>query len=499
EQWGHDLGTRLSDGCRLLVAGNGGSAAQAQHLTAEVVGRFEIERRALSALALNADTSILTALGNDIGYAEIFSRQVEAHGRPGDVLLLLSTSGRSANLLRAAESARKSGLTVWALIGSAGSPLAKVCDDCFVVGSQSVALAQEMHLVAMHALCRAIDDWFSLSGAAVPAGDLPRTSSAPLSEEPRFRIVVVGDLVQDETISGVVTRTSPDAPVQVVGSIESLRTPGGAGLAASFAQRDGHDVTLVTAVSGDPVGQLLLQELSRTGVQVVNLGTAASTPTKTRIRARDQTILMLDDAGAMDAIGALSAKARAVIDAADGILVADYGRGLTLQQDVRSAIGNRVGQIPVVWDPHERGGPPVQGTTVVTPNVREAQNDRTEPYGWELGAIVRRAQELRTEWDVASVAVTGGSHGAVLIMGDGESALVVPTREVRGDAVGAGDRFSSSLIGSLASGALPSKAVPKAVLDATAYVARINEVPDHTRLGNVGRGEALELAEPAPK
>src|SRR5690349_1597566 len=122
-QWGSNLARVLSAGGRLLVAGNGGSAAQAQHLSAELVGRLQTDRRALSAISLHADTSALTAIGNDFGFDQVFARQVAAHGRPGDVLMVLSTSGRSANLLAAVEQAAALGLDTWALTGPAPNPL----------------------------------------------------------------------------------------------------------------------------------------------------------------------------------------------------------------------------------------------------------------------------------------------------------------------------------------------------------------------------------------
>lgn len=156
EDWGRRLAGCL-DGGRLLVAGNGGSAAEAQHLTAELVGRFEGERRPLSAIALHADTSTVTAVGNDYGNDEIFARQVQAHGRPGDVLLLLSTSGRSPNVLRAAERAREGGVEVWALTGATPSPLAAAADRVVAVESASTSAVQEAHLVVVHALCAAVE------------------------------------------------------------------------------------------------------------------------------------------------------------------------------------------------------------------------------------------------------------------------------------------------------------------------------------------------------
>ncbi|MEA2241037.1 MAG: hypothetical protein QOD24_593 [Solirubrobacteraceae bacterium] len=154
--WGEELATRLLAGGRLLAAGNGGSAAEAQHLTAELVGRYLTERRPLSAICLHADTSSLTAIANDYGPEEAFARQVRAHGRPGDVLILLSTSGRSANLLAAAEAANAIGVTTWALTGRAPNPLQEVCDDTVAL-TASAATVQELHLVALHVICAAVD------------------------------------------------------------------------------------------------------------------------------------------------------------------------------------------------------------------------------------------------------------------------------------------------------------------------------------------------------
>lgn len=154
--WGVSLAHRLLRGQRLLAAGNGGSAAEAQHLTAELVGRFDGERVPFSAISLHAETSAMTAIANDYGYDEVFARQVRAHGRSGDVLLLLSTSGKSPNLLRAAEVAARLNITTWALTGPGPNLLATACDEAVLVDAVS-ANAQEGHLIALHALCRAFD------------------------------------------------------------------------------------------------------------------------------------------------------------------------------------------------------------------------------------------------------------------------------------------------------------------------------------------------------
>jgi D-sedoheptulose 7-phosphate isomerase len=155
--WGETLAAILSAGGRLLAAGNGGSAAQAQHLTAELVGRYRHDRPAYSAISLHAETSSLTAIGNDYGFDELYARQVAAHGRPGDVLVLMSTSGRSRNLLAAADAGHSAGLTVWAMTGRRPNPLAGRADEALCVDAERAATVQESHLVALHLLCEAFD------------------------------------------------------------------------------------------------------------------------------------------------------------------------------------------------------------------------------------------------------------------------------------------------------------------------------------------------------
>ena len=156
-RWAAQLAQRLEAGARLLVAGNGGSAAEAQHLSAEFVGRFREDRRPYAAIALHCDSSAVTAIGNDYGFDEVFARQVHAHAHTGDVVLLLSTSGASANLLRAARAAAEVGAISWALTGPAPNPLASACDDAIALPG-AAASVQEAELVAVHALCIAFDE-----------------------------------------------------------------------------------------------------------------------------------------------------------------------------------------------------------------------------------------------------------------------------------------------------------------------------------------------------
>lgn len=171
--WGRHLAVALRKGGRLLAAGNGGSAAQAQHLTAELVGRYRDDRPPLSALALHAETSSCTAIANDYGAREVFSRQVEAHGRAGDVLVLLSTSGASSNLLAAADSGRAGDLRVWALTGPTPNPLATAAHEAIAVQAPDGATVQEVHLVALHVVCAALDVALGVSRPSCALGEVP--------------------------------------------------------------------------------------------------------------------------------------------------------------------------------------------------------------------------------------------------------------------------------------------------------------------------------------
>lgn len=173
EAWGRQLAGVLLGGGRLLAAGNGGSAALAQHLTSELVGRYRDDRLAFSALALHTEGSSLTSITNDYGADEAFARQVRAHGRPGDVFVALSTSGRSPNVLSAAETAHECGMTVWALAGGRPNPLSERCHDAVCVDAPATATVQEVHQILVHLLCATIDCEVGASAALVTgdAGD----------------------------------------------------------------------------------------------------------------------------------------------------------------------------------------------------------------------------------------------------------------------------------------------------------------------------------------
>ena len=157
----------LQGGRKVLAAGNGGSAADAQHFAAELVGRFNRERRAYPVVALSTDTSILTAVANDYGYQQVFARQVCAHGTAGDVLVLFSTSGESENVIQAARSARQLSISVVALTGKRLSRLKEFADVCICVPSGETPVVQEVHQTLIHVLC----DVLETELAAVDGGD----------------------------------------------------------------------------------------------------------------------------------------------------------------------------------------------------------------------------------------------------------------------------------------------------------------------------------------
>jgi D-sedoheptulose 7-phosphate isomerase len=148
----------LRRGGKLLFFGNGGSAADAQHLAAEFVNRFLVDRRALAAVALTTDSSALTSIGNDLGFDQVFARQIEALAHPGDLVVAISTSGTSANVLRGVEAARRLGCATVGLTGGSGGLLAEAVDEAFVVPSSETPRIQETHITLGHALCAVVDE-----------------------------------------------------------------------------------------------------------------------------------------------------------------------------------------------------------------------------------------------------------------------------------------------------------------------------------------------------
>ncbi len=166
--------TALSGGRKILLCGNGGSAADSQHIAAELTGRFVGERRALAAIALSTDTSALTSIGNDYGFEEVFARQLAALGAAGDCLVAISTSGNSRNVIRAVEVARDAGVHIIGLLGRGGGELLALCDVPIVVPSSTTARIQEAHIFIGHVFCGMIEEALGLARA--PAATVERVT-----------------------------------------------------------------------------------------------------------------------------------------------------------------------------------------------------------------------------------------------------------------------------------------------------------------------------------
>ena len=312
------------------------------------------------------------------------------------------------------------------------------------------------------------------------------------------RVVVVGDALLDCDIEGAVDRLSPDAPVPVVDEATQSVRPGGAGLAALLLARDGCDVALVTALGSDRSGSEVIALLERAGVQVVNLGLEGTTPEKVRVRASGRSLLRIDRGDASNRAGRFSPVAGWVVEGADGVLVSDYGRGLTGDDGLRACISRLPTGVPVVWDPHPTGAAPVQHVRLVTPNLREAEHfgEGTVRGPRVMAAAGALGRRLLAEWRVGAVSITLGGKGALLVEG-ANPPLVAPAPTVaEGDSCGAGDRFAASAARALTAGALPSEAVCSAVIDASRFVEAggAGTVMDEPEPRSTGDGRARDRA-----
>ncbi|MDD7926919.1 PfkB family carbohydrate kinase [Actinomycetospora chibensis] len=300
-------------------------------------------------------------------------------------------------------------------------------------------------------------------------------------------LVIVGDCLRDVDVHGAVDRLCPDAPAPVLAAESRRERPGGAGLTALLAARSSsRPVRLVTALGEDAESLRALL----VGVDVVAATAVGTTPTKTRMLAGDRVLLRVDAGGLGDV-----AVDRPVLDAIAGagaVLVSDYGRGLTADPAVREALTAAATRVPLVWDPHPNGAPPVPGATLVTPNMSEARGYVSEVRGYSTEVRSRGfphepaalGEALREHWGVDAVAVTAGSRGAVLRGATGTS--VTPAEPARGgDPCGAGDRFAATAAVALADGAALDDAVRAAVAAAADFVAAggagaLDDMPDPT-------------------
>lgn len=284
-------------------------------------------------------------------------------------------------------------------------------------------------------------------------------------------LVVVGDALLDVDIDGSADRLCPEAPVPVVDVCMQWQRPGGAGLAATLAAEATDEVILVCALGADDAGHTL-RELLTNQVQVVSVDLRGSTVCKTRVRAGGQSVVRIDSGDGRAADTPIPEQVREVLSRAATVLVADYGRGVTAHPEIRDALAEAAGRVPVVWDPHPRGAPPVPGVRLVTPNRSEAAV--FAPTG-ETPA--ERSRALIELWQADAVAVTLGAAGAVVSLRDEPDARSAPVpRSVsvsgsRLDTCGAGDRFAGTAAVRLMAGDHVFRAVETATAAAAEFVA----------------------------
>ncbi|WP_269856920.1 PfkB family carbohydrate kinase [Streptomyces sp. RPT161] len=305
-------------------------------------------------------------------------------------------------------------------------------------------------------------------------------------------LVVVGDALLDRDIDGQATRLAPDAPAPVV-EVHGVRTrPGGAGLAAALAARDGREVILVTAL-GQGEADDTVRSLLADRVRIVDFPLNGTIPVKSRVRAGNRPLARLDDGGGTP--GEPTEPVRRAIAEAGAVLVSDYGRGTACA--LRSQLAEAAQRVPVVWDPHPRGGAPVPGVRLATPNATEARaltEHMVAADGNPLRQYAARADALCDHWHAAAVVITLGERGALLSRGSASPMLLPARRQAAGDPCGAGDCFAATAASALADGGLIEEAVQCAVTAATDFVA-------HGGVGNPALWSAPSTtrAEPVPQ
>ncbi len=292
-------------------------------------------------------------------------------------------------------------------------------------------------------------------------------------------ILVLGDSLLDRDVEGHAGRLSPDAPVPVLDEQACWARPGGAALTAALAALEGDPVTLVTSIGDDEAGEELRALLDGFGIELISV-TGGPTPEKIRFLADGRPLLRVDRGSPPTPVGALPPDAVSAVHGAGVVVVSDYGRGLTGNATVRSALQHRLR--PTVWDPHPRGCEPVPGATLVTPNLAELRTAFLSPAPSPPGAgsgrphvalraVAEATAAARQAWRVQAVATTLGPGGALLVAGDGPP-LAVPAEAVTGgDPCGAGDRFVAAVASFLLRGGLLSEAVTSAVASASRFVA----------------------------
>lgn len=318
----------------------------------------------------------------------------------------------------------------------------------------------------------------------------------------RGPLVVVGDVLLDVDVDGHAERLCPDAPVPVVDVRTRKSRPGGAGLAAMLAAREGEQVTLIAGTGDDEAGRSLAGLLDGRA-EMVHLAFRGNTVCKTRIRAAGQSLVRLDSGDGTVPDEPLGEEALAALRNAGAVLVADYGRGTTHNASLRRALGALPPEVPLVWDPHPKGATPVARADLVVPNRSEAAGcarvaDRSHTPSDTATALLEH-------WGCGAVAVTLGAHGAVLASGrERQDHTVARTEPAVGnvDACGAGDSFATTAVLAMLHGASCAEAVAAAVEGASRFVSEggasqlaVANSDEEQPASRTGRASAFDVVE----
>ncbi|MET1086372.1 MAG: PfkB family carbohydrate kinase [Arthrobacter sp.] len=299
-----------------------------------------------------------------------------------------------------------------------------------------------------------------------------------------MRVVVVGDVMLDVDLAGEATRLSPDAPVPVVDVYGVKRRAGGAGLVARMLAEDNWPVTLVTVLGDDDAGRQLEAHLA--GVRLVSGPSGYPSPVKTRVRAGSHPVVRFDQGCEKTPVPEVTPAMLHAVERAGVVIVADYGRGLAANPQLRELLARLADEVPIVWDPHPAGPDPVPGVAVVTPNLAEAQRavqsrGRGETRPLPLADPAAEAGRVLLEaWGSRAVLVTKGEQGAVLCRRGRRPEPVPAPRVEAGDPCGAGDRLAASLAVHLLAGRELDEAAQLAVHDAADFLAGggVSSLPD---------------------
>ena len=485
-------------GGRVYVAGNGGSATLAQHLSDEMVGRYESDRPAYPVIALTADSAVLTVIGNDYGYENVFKRQIEALGQRGDMFMAFSTSGSSQNIISAAQAATERDMSVVTFTGPSGV-LKDMADVAVISPAKATSRIQELDLHAIHLICESFE---------------PETKQRRLGMDrieeivgsfSGKKILVVGDVMLDQYVAGTVDRVNPEAPVPVLHAHQEQVVTGGAGNAAKNAARLGAKTLLVSVIGRDAMGELLEKTAAQEGYEARFIhSTTRPTIYKTRFLAKiresevlggsnlmegSQQLLRVDHEEKRDIEPALEGQVIAAIReaaaaGAEGILVSDYNKGV-ITKNVAEAIMviARERGIPVAADLKPSHAPLFIGAAVVSPNRKEAHeflgldavSDPISPQ--ELAARLREMMQ-------GTVCVTLGPDGMQVC--DEATNEHVPQEHVVKvyDVSGAGDTAIVTLLLARLAGASAAEAARVANAAAAIVVGRVGTAaasPDELR------------------